>query len=472
MPDAVTTGAEGRPAAPTRPDAVFTQGSTMGHVARMTLTGSIGLMAIFAVDFLSLLYISWLGNEALTAAVGYASVVLFFLTSTNIGFMIAATALTARRLGAGDRAAARRVAGASMGWLVLMSLALAVAVMPFTMPILGLLGAEGAVAEAARLYLLITLPSNALMALGMGYSGVLRAVGDANRAMYVTLAGGVATAVVDPILIFGLDLGLTGAAICVVISRLTFALVGWHGAVKVHAMVERPSWTAMRREAAGIAGIAGPAILTNIATPFATAVVARIVSDQGAWAIAANAVIDRLVPIAFGALFALSGAVGPIMAQNWGAARFDRMRMAMRDSFVFAGLYVLASWIVLALLGPSLARLFGLTGQAADGLVFFCWISGPMWFFIGLLFTANAAFNNLGFPLYSTYLNWGRATIGTIPFAWLGTVHYGYEGALAGVALGSVLFGVAAAVLAARAIDTLERRAHEGGRVAPVPREA
>ncbi len=324
---------------------------------------------------------------------------------------------------------------------------------------LGLLGADGRVAEEAHGYLMITLPSNVLMALGMGFSGVLRAVGDANRSMYVTLAGAIVTAILDPLLIFGLKLGITGAAICLVVSRLVFALVGWWGAVTIHAMVARPSWPAMRQEARAIAGIAGPAILTNIATPFATAVVARIVSEQGDWAIAANAVIDRLIPIAFGALFALSGAVGPIMAQNWGAGRFDRMRLALRDSFLFAGCYVLASWLLLVLLRHQLVALFALQGPAAEGVIFFCWISGPMWFFIGLLFTANAAFNNLGFPLYSTYLNWGRATIGTIPFAWAGANLFGYEGALAGMALGSVLFGVAGAALAVRAVRMLERRA-------------
>ncbi len=452
--DAATVAAE----ASRRQDAVFTQGSIMRHVIRMTLTGSVGLIAIFAVDFLSLLYISWLHDEQLTAAVGYATVVLFFLTSTNIGFMIAATALTARRLGQRDRDGARRIAGASMGWLTLLSVALAIILMLLSRQVLGLLGADGRVADVAHGYLMITLPSNVLMALGMGFSGVLRAVGDANRAMYVTLAGAIVTAALDPLLIFGLGLGVHGAAICLVVSRLVFALVGWWGAVRIHAMVARPSWAAMRQEAGAIAGIAAPAILTNIATPFATAVVARIVSEQGDWAVAANAVIDRLIPIAFGALFALSGAVGPIMAQNWGAGQFDRMRRALRDSFLFAACYVFASWILLVLARHWLVALFALKGPAAAGLIFFCWISGPMWFFVGLLFTANAAFNNLGFPLYSTYLNWGRATIGTIPFAWFGATYYGYEGALAGMALGSVLFGIAGAALAIRSIGVLERR--------------
>lgn len=58
----------------------------------MTATGAVGLMAIFIVDLLSLLYVSWLGRAELTAAVGYATIVLFIATSINIGLMIAASA--------------------------------------------------------------------------------------------------------------------------------------------------------------------------------------------------------------------------------------------------------------------------------------------------------------------------------------------------------------------------------------------
>lgn len=455
-----------------QPDAVFTKGPTMGHVIRMTVTGSIGLMAIFLVDFLSLLYVSWLQDEQLTAAVGFASVILFLLTSVNIGFMIATTALAARRLGAGDKDGARRIAGSSIGWMVVSAVLLIGLLWPFLRPVLGLLGATGKVADVAHAYLLITLPSHALMALGMGFSGALRAVGDANRAMYVTLSGGLVTAVIDPILIFGLGLGVHGAALCVVLSRLVFALVGWYGAVRVHDMVGRPKLADLRADARRIADIAVPAILTNIATPLSLAVVARIVSDFGPSAIAANAVIDRLTPIAFGALFALSGAVGPILAQNWGAGMFHRMRGTLRDSFIFAGLYVLASWLVLIISRHWIVDLFHLTGPAAEGVLFFCWISGPMWFFIGLLFTANAVFNNLGYPFYSTAFNWGRATLGTVPFAWVGAKFHGFEGALAGIGLGSVAFGIAAAIVAVRTIDGLERRTREAQTAAHVAQAA
>ena len=69
-----------------------------------------------------------------------------------------------------------------------------------------------------------------------------------------------------------------------------------------------------------------------------------------------------------------------------------------------------------------------------------------MWFFIGLLFVANAAFNNLGFPLLSTAFNWGRATLGMIPFAFIGAEMAVPKGALFGVGAGSVAFGIGAAI--------------------------
>ena len=97
--------ADGAPA-----DAAYVEGSVFRHVVALTALGSLGLMAIFTVDLVNLLYISLLGDEVLTAAMGYAGAVLFLLVSVGIGFSIGVTALTAQRVGAGDRRGARRVA--------------------------------------------------------------------------------------------------------------------------------------------------------------------------------------------------------------------------------------------------------------------------------------------------------------------------------------------------------------------------
>ena len=61
--------------------AKFLTGNLFAHVSVMSLTGSIGLMAIFAVDFIDMIFISMLGKSELAAAVGYAGAILFFTTS-------------------------------------------------------------------------------------------------------------------------------------------------------------------------------------------------------------------------------------------------------------------------------------------------------------------------------------------------------------------------------------------------------
>ena len=194
-------------AKPAAAKAVFTNGSIMRHVSIMTASGSIGLIAIFAVDFLSLLYVSWLGDVNLTAGVGYATAVLFFSTSVNVGLMIAIGASVSRALGGGELARARGLAATSLVICLLVSVVVVLLVMLALSPLLTALGARNEAYDVAYRFLLICMPSNLLLAIGMGFSGLLRAVGDARRAMLVTLIGGCITAAIDPIMIFGLGLG-------------------------------------------------------------------------------------------------------------------------------------------------------------------------------------------------------------------------------------------------------------------------
>ncbi|MGL4438755.1 MAG: MATE family efflux transporter [Bosea sp. (in: a-proteobacteria)] len=444
---------------PARPQAVFVTGSTMRHVIVMTATGSVGLMAIFLVDFLSLLYVSWLGNAAATAGVGFATLVLFLSTSVNIGFLIAVSALASKEIGAGNRARAREMAGSTIALMVVTAAAVT-ALMLAAMPwLLDTLGASGEAREVARRFLWIAMPSNILMALGMGFSGALRAVGDARKAMYVTLSGGIVTAGLDPLFIFTLGLGTDGAAWATVVSRVCFVVVGYWGAVTVHDIVAKPKASHLFSDMRLAAVITVPAVLTNLATPVANIFVASTMAQFGDKAVAAFAIIDRIVPLAFGVLFALSGAVGPILGQNWGARRFDRMRQTLKDATIFCAAYVVPMWLLLVLGQDALVNLFQVTDLSADLVKLFTIVSGPMWLTLGGLFVANAAFNNLGYPLYSTAFNWGRATIGTLPLVWLGAHYGGAQGALIGTAAGGAIFGVAALVVAFRTLRNLERDA-------------
>jgi Na+-driven multidrug efflux pump len=131
-----------------------------------------------------------------------------------------------------------------------------------------------------------------------------------------------------------------------------------------------------------------------------------------------------------------------------------RVRAALRDALWFVLLAVIGAWAILAAAQDYVVLAFSLHGGAEAMVRLFCSSLAGSFLFTGALYVANALFNNLGFPYLSTLFNWGRATLGTIPFVAWGSA-YGPRGVLIGQAAGSVIFGTLAAVCAFRLVDRL-----------------
>ncbi|AXI43468.1 MATE family efflux transporter [Sulfitobacter sp. SK011] len=432
--------------------AKFLTGNLFRHVAVMSLTASIGLMAVFIVDFVDLIFISMLGKAELAAAVGYAGAILFFTTSFGIGLSIAAGALVARALGAGDEALARERTTHALTYGLVFGSAFSLAVWIFIVPLVALLGAVGETAMLSVHFLRIVVPSVPFLILGMMGAAVLRAYGDARRAMMATIVGGIVNAVLDPILIFGLDLELTGAAMASFAARVAIAIMAMLPIIRIYGGIARPRLAGMVRDLSPIMAIAFPAILAQIATPVGQAYVTRVMADYGEEAVAGMAIVGRMTPVAFGVVFALSGAVGPIIGQNYGAGNMDRVRRGFNASVLFVALVIgTVSALLFVFRGP-LADLFEASGVTRDLIYLFCGPLSLMFFFPGVLFVANAAFNNMGQPFLSTLTNWGRNALALIPLVWLGSVLFDAQGVLIGQSLAGVLFGIIAWILAVRCI--------------------
>ncbi len=424
-------------------EARFVTGSTMRHVVIMTFTGALGLMALFLVDLADLFFLSLLNQTEITAAVGYAGTIVFANLAISLGSGIAAAALVARNLGAGLAARAREFAVSSLMFSLIISGATTVTIAVASPWLLDLLGARGEAKYLAQLFIWTLTPGYVLLAGAVCCSFILRGLGDPKRAMYITLSAAIVTAVVDPIFIFGFGWGIQGAAAANVLADVVAFGIGLHGVARVHNFLAPLRLANLRRDLSEIVEIAAPAILTQLATPFANAYVTRSVAPFGDEAVAASAIIGRVVPVAFGIIFALSGSVGPIIGQNFGARKFDRVRQTLTDGLVFSAIYTVITSLLLYVFRHELAEGFRASGRTVDIVVFFCTFIAASWAFAGAQFVANAAFNNLGRPNLSTWFNWGKATLGTIPFAIYGATIAGPEGVLAGTAIGSVIFGVA-----------------------------
>ena len=133
----------------------------MRHVAVMTATGSIGIVAIFAVDVLSLFWVSRLGVDSYKAAIGYASQLFFMLMSVNIGLTISIAAMVSRALGSGDRPRARRLAASGLLLTTIVTLILSAILWWFRdFALERFMHASGPAAEVASKFLAITIPGN------------------------------------------------------------------------------------------------------------------------------------------------------------------------------------------------------------------------------------------------------------------------------------------------------------------------
>ncbi len=224
-----------------------------------------------------------------------------------------------------------------------------------------------------------------------------------------TILGRLVNAVLDPILTFALDLKLVGAALASVAARVVIAVMALQLILKHYGGFRRPTMPGM-------------------------------------------AIVGRLSPLAFGVIFSLSGAVGPILGQNFGARDYKRVRAGLQAAVIFTALVILLVSALLFALRVPIAALFDAQGVTRDLVYLFCGPLSLLFFFNGVLFVANATFNNLGHPFYSTFLNWGRNTVGLMPLVLLGAGMMGAQGVLIGQALAGVIFGLLAWWLARRVI--------------------
>lgn len=438
--------------------AKFTQGSLMKHVAVMSFTTSIGLLTLFAVDLVDMIFISMLGNDALAAAVGYAGTLLFFTNAINIGLSIAAGTLVAKALGADNETDAREYATSVAVFAALIGVMIPFLAWSNLGTLFTALGAKGDAQALAIEYAAIILPSMAVMGLAMNGMAILRAYGDARRSMMATVAGGVINAILDPIFIFVFDWELAGAAYASLVARFVIAFFALWPAITRYRAYARPSFDLVRRDIGAVFAIAGPAMMTNVATPVGSAIMTREIAKYGTEAVAGMAVIGRLTPVAFSVMFALSGAIGPIIGQNAGAKLFDRVKGAFTEGIKFMAAYVIVVSAALFLLRAPIADMFMAQGETRTLIYLFCGPLALAGFFNGVLFTSNAVFNNLGHPIYSTWLNWGRHTIGTWPPIVI-LSSFGASGVLIGQALGGVIFAAIAFMLVRRVNAQLDTTA-------------
>lgn len=436
--------------------AKFTQGSIFKHITVMTSTATIGLLSLFIVDLVDMYWLSLLGEIELAAAIGYAGSILFFTLSLCIGLSIGCAALVSHSVGSGDIDNTRQLVAHIFAAIVVVTVPVSVAVF-FSLPwLLGALGAEGRAYELAASYMQIIVPSLSIMGVAMACSGVMRALGHAKEAMYLTILGGVVNAILDPLLIFSAGLGIEGAAIATVCARFAMLTYGLVRVGKAYGLLVMPHWQGFVKDGSYYIKTAFPAVLTNLSTPIGVAYVTATMAQFGDSAVAGNAIVSKIQPLIFAGLFALSGAVGPIAGQNFGAKQFDRIKRTLTDSLLFTLGYCAVACALLFAATEFIVTAFNAEGDAAVLIRAFCYGLSILSLFNGMTFVSNALFNNLKVASWATGFNFAKATVFTMPFATVGAHLGGPVGIYWGVLIGAAAIGIAGSLVAYFRINQLK----------------
>ena len=429
----------------------------------MTLTSTVGLIAIFVVDLADMYFLSLLGEKEITASIGFASTLLFFMTATCLGCQVATGANVARAEGRKDRALSQRLFSNATLFTVVSSSIICFLVWLWSEPLLHMLGAEGKTLEYAVLYADITLLSTPLLALGMCCAATLRSVGDGSRSMYTIGIAAVINGLLDPLFIFVLDLGIAGAAWATVCARVGMVLLGFTLLRKAHGIDLRVSLKDSRVDLASWGNVAVPAMLTNMASPLGSSIVLKAMAPFGPEAVGAMAIVSRITPMAFAMLFSLSGAIGPIIGQNAAAFEFERVKHALRLVIAIVIVYVTSVWLLLILGTEFIIAAFSATGLAAELIQFYTHIVVLGFLFNALLFISNAVLNNLHKAYMATVFNFSRSILGILPAVIILAPIYGAKGVMAAEAIGQVLFGILAYVYVWYWVRRLEQESKPHG---------
>ena len=425
----------------------FTTGSTARHVVVMALTGSLGLITVFLVDFIDIYFIAQLNDTNKTAAVGFALNLMFFVRAAGLALSIAAGILVARNLGAGQERRARRLGcHATLLAVGLVSL-LSLATYLLRRTLLQMLGASGVSLSAASDFLNYVLLTAPFLTAGFCGGQLLRALGQGAQSMTVSISVALINGLLDPLLIFQMNMGIDGAALATATAQVCMCLLAWG---KLWRRFNFVNFRQLHQFAADIGPIFAnglPVLLTNMATPLVLAFTSRAMASFGNEAMSAYVVIMRFFPLVSAMILALSGAVAPIVGQNAGAGYYDRVRATLYHALWFNWLLVLLISGALWLGREHLLQLFELRGLGAELFLFFT--SGLTLFigFDGMMFYTISSFNNLGRPFFGTVANFCRVLFGSIPLILLGKYLYGAHGVLLGFMMQNVLVATVSFIL-------------------------
>lgn len=416
-------------------------GSITGHLIGQTTPAIVGVAALMSIGLVDAYFIGQLGPDAL-AAVSFIFPVSVALSSLGVGVMVGINSVVARALGEGDEEKAARRASFGVAFALGCGLVMGLALYALAGPLFRLMNAPDHLMPLITAYMHPFALGFPLILAIMGLNGVLRGQGEARKTSYVSITYAAANWIFDPILITGApDFLLGGFDGFGIVGAAYATIIGWACGAMMGVVLVRKSPIALdlahlRESSLGdparsILRVAGPAAFSNAINPIGLSILTALIANAGQDAVAGFGAAGRLQSFAVVPLLALSGAIGAIVGQNWGAGEYGRARLAALYAGLFCIFWGLGVAVLLFALGEWFADLF--TEDPAVIAEFAKYLEIAAWGYagFGLLIVSNGILNAIDRARYALLQSLARVGLVMLPVAVLLQPIWGSEGVYA-----------------------------------------
>ena len=252
-------------------------------------------------------------------------------------------------LGRGDKETAEKILGNCATALVVVGVALTAVFFAFGYQLLGLFGASADTIGYAWQYFSIYLVGTIFVQASLGLNAFINAQGYTMVGMLTVVIGAVLNIILDPILMFGFDMGVAGAALATIISQAVSA------AFTVWFLCSRRSYLRLKASNLRLVGkILWPSIALGL-SPFVMQLTESVISIcfntqlqiyGGDIAVGAMTILSSVMQFAMLPLQGLTQGAQPITSFNFGAGKMDRVVKAFRILLISCLTYATALWAI------------------------------------------------------------------------------------------------------------------------------
>lgn len=436
---------------------ILTEGPVSSHLIKLSVPMIWGIFAIISFQLVDTFYVSLLGTQAL-AALSFTFPLNYTIFSVTMGFGIAMSSVLSRVIGAGKEEDSKRIATHGLILVFLFGTAVALLGMAFHDTIFRAMGADEAILPLIRDYMMIWFAGAVFITLPLVGNAALRAAGDSFTPSLIMGVVAVVNLILDPIMIFGLfgfpRLEIVGAALSTVFANACAMGAGLY-VLGVRRKMLLPlkdmHWHLFGDSARRLLFIAVPAGLTNAIQPIVSAFIISLLAAQGQEAVAAFGVAGRVEAFAFIILMAVSVGMAPIIGQNWGAGKYERVHETLKLAIGFNVLWSFVVALILGLFAGPIAGLFSADPAVVSITQKFFWIVPLSYIFGNLIQGWASAFNAMGKPERSFIMIFVKMILMLLPAVYIGSQYGGITGIFWAIAGVNVVSGILFHILSARA---------------------